>query len=130
MVAANEMQADPAAAPRSVLIVDTEPALSGLLQEWLAECGYSAVDARSAGNQHGFDLVIVDIPFPRQGASERVARLNKEHPGIPIVALSSCIFSGIKCRGEVAHTLGVASVLPKPVPREALQSAVRNLFGD
>ena len=97
MVAANERQAEPAAAPRSVLIVDTEPALSGLLQEWLAECGYAAVDARTAGNQHRFDLVIVDIPFPRQGAADRVARLNENIWNF-VLALSSCFSSGIEAR--------------------------------
>ena len=130
MVTANEKQAEPARRSRSVLVVDTEPALFGLLHEWLAECGYTAVDARTANSHDRFDLVIVDIPFPRHGAVERVAQLNGEYPATPVVALSSCFFSGIKCRGEVARTLGVASVLPKPVPREALQSAVRSIFDD
>ncbi len=122
------------AAPHArVLIVDADPALFGLLQEWLGECGCAAVEERAGaprnpGNDDRFDLVVVDVPFPRQGGVERVTRVANEHPGAPILALSSCFFAGIACKGAVARSLGVASVLPKPVSRETLVSAVRNLI--
>lgn len=112
-----------------VLVVDADPALFPLLQEWLAECDCIAVQG-GEHNEDRFDLVIVDIPFPRQGGAESVARLAREHPDARILALSSCFFSGVACRGAVARTLGVASVLPKPVARDALISAVRALIND
>lgn len=118
------------AAPRRVLVVDTDPVLFGLLQEWLGECGCIAVgvSAGVARNDDRFDLVIVDIPVPRQGGAELVTRIANQHPGVPILALSSCFFASIPCQGEVARALGVASALPKPVSHDVLQSAVRALL--
>ena len=111
--------------PRRVLVVDADPPLFGLLQEWLADCGCIAVDSASARrNDDRFDLVIVDIPVPRRGGKDLVTRIANKHPGIPILALSSCFFASISCQGEVARALGVASALPKPVSHDALQSAV------
>ena len=129
MTIANDRQVESAATPRAVLVIDADPALFGLLKEWLAECGYTAVEARAAHHENRFELVVVDIAFPRQGGAELIARIANEHPGIPIVALSSGFCAGVKCRGEVARALGVAGVLPKPVPRDALQCAVRDVLG-
>lgn len=117
-----------AVAPRRVLVVGADAALFALLQEWLGECACTAVEASAARKQDRFELVIVEIPFPRQGGVELVKQIANEHPGAPILALSSCFFAGIACRGEVARGLGVASVLPKPVSRDALLSAVRSLL--
>ena len=95
-----------------------DPALAGLIGEWLA-----AADCRVvATDDDGQDLLIVDLPFPRQ-AGERLATLAEEHPGTPILVLSS--FSpGTGSNGAVARSLGVAGVLPMPVTRSSLVSAV------
>lgn len=119
-----------AAAPRRVLVIDSDPALFGLLQQWLGECGCIAVDASAARKEDRFDLVIVDIPFPRQGGVELAKRIANEYPSAPILALSSCFFAGIACTGAVARTLGVARVLPKPVSRDTLISTVRTALSD
>ena len=116
-------------APR-VLVVDADPALAGLLEEWLAADGCSVVDEQaaidSAGNR--FDLVVVDVPFPRQGGLSVLKRVANDHPGAPVLALSASFFAGVESTGAVARALGVAGVLPKPVSREALRAAVRTLL--
>ena len=106
------------AAGRRVQVRVADPALAGLIGEWLA-----AADCRVvAAHDDEQDLLIVDLPFPRQ-AGERLARLAEEHPGTPILVLSS--FSpGIGSNGAVARSLGVAGVLPMPVTRSSLISAV------
>lgn len=113
-----------AAAARRVLVVAADRALFGLLQEWLGECGCTAVEASAAGKEDRFDLVIVDIPFPREGGAQMVAQISNEQHGAPIIALSSGFFAGIACQGAVARALGVMRVLPKPVARDALISTV------
>jgi DNA-binding response OmpR family regulator len=119
-----------AAAPTRILVVDDDPALVGLLDEWLAAHGCSVVQegshAQGAGDR--FDLVIVDVAFPRQNGLSLLQRIAREHPGAPMLALSSTFFASVECSGDVARSLGVASVLPKPVMRDALISAVRNLL--
>ena len=116
-------------APARILVVDDDPALIGLLEEWLAEHACVVASARSDhAAREPFDLVLVDVPFPRQGGLALLQRIAGEHPGVPMLALSSTFFAGVECSGEVAHSLGVASVLPKPLAREALVSAVRKLL--
>jgi len=116
-----------------ILVVDTDRALLGLLEEWLGPCG-RVVDADQERTEDGardgerFALLIVDVPQPRRGGMELLQRLAGEHPGTPIIALSSTFFPGIESTGGVARTLGVACVLPKPVGRESLLTAVRSLL--
>jgi DNA-binding NarL/FixJ family response regulator len=113
--------ADRRAAPR-VRIIDADPALAGLLEQWLGELPCRIASEGAA------DLVIVDIPFPRQGKAEVLRRLAREHPTAPILALSSSFFAGIETNGAVARWLGVAAALPKPVTQAALTDAVRRLL--
>ena len=117
-----------AGAARRVLIVAADRALFGLLREWLADCGFAAVEEREAANADRFDLAIVDVPFPRRGGAQLVSRITNGYPGVPIVALSSCFFSDIECQGEVARTVGVEIALPKPVARDRLMRAVNTLL--
>ena len=109
-----------------VLVVDADDALFGLIEEWLGAAGHDVIPehARDARAHAGVDLVVVDIPFPRQGRMSLLERVAAEHPGIPILALSSTFFAGIGSNGAVARALGVAGVLPKPVSREGLIAAV------
>jgi CheY-like chemotaxis protein len=118
--------ASPTAAAR-VLIVDADPALHGLLQEWLSAAGCHVVqfDGEAGSPVEPFDLVIVDVPYPRQGGVDLIARIKKRHPMTPILALSSTFFGRIECCGPVAHALGVACVLPTPLARQVLLDAVR-----
>ncbi len=121
--------ASPTAAAR-VLIVDVDCALFGLLAEWLGVEGCEVI--RAAGDDAGaaerFDLVIVDVPFPRQGGVDLTARIAKRHPMTPILAMSSTFFGRIECCGPVARALGVACVLPTPLSRQALIDAARRFL--
>jgi len=109
-----------------VLLVDADPALQGLLEEWLAADGCAVEAGRSGAD--GFDLIVVDIPCPRQGCSEGLKAIAEAHPRTPILALSSSFFPGVDTTGAVARALGVAGVLPKPVTRGGLLDAVRRLL--
>jgi DNA-binding response OmpR family regulator len=113
------------------LIVGADSATLGLFQEWLAAGGYDVVDEDSAdrADRDRFALAIIDAPFPRQSALDLLRRVTDENPGTPILAHSSAFFSSVKCCGGVAHTLGVAGVLPKPAAREALIAAVHRVLG-
>src|SRR5690349_4968490 len=87
-------------APR-ILVVDADPALFGLLQEWLAAEGCQLVEDDP-------DLVLVDIVFPRQGRCAALEWIKREHRGIPVLALSSSFFARVEGNGDVAQALGVA----------------------
>lgn len=122
-----------AAAPEQrphVLVVEADCSLFGLLEEWLGAEGCT-VAYECACHQPGperVDLVVVDVPFPRQGGLELLQRVSSKYPQAPVIALSPTFFASVECAGAVARALGVASVLPKPLAREALAAAVRRLL--
>jgi CheY-like chemotaxis protein len=111
----------PEAEVARVLVLDADPALAGLLEEWLADAGCRIVE-------HDPQVVLVDLPLPRQAGADAARRLRTRHPGTPLVALSSGLFAGVQSSGAVAQALGVDAVLPKPLTREALLGALRRLL--
>ena len=111
----------PQAEAARILVVDADPALFGLLEEWLAEEGFRLVDEDP-------DLVVVDLPRRKHEGVNRVNELVARQPGRPLVALSSNFFAGVETNGGVARALGVKAVLAKPLTREALIGALRKLL--
>ena len=109
-----------------VLLVDADPALQGLLEEWLAALGCTVETAHCG--RDGFDLIVVDLPSPRQGGTAGLKAVAEAHPRTPILALSSSFFPGVDTTGAVARALGVAGVLAKPVTRAGLLDALRRLL--
>jgi CheY-like chemotaxis protein len=109
-----------------ILVADADCALFGLLEEWLSGTGIELAGACGPDDaaHDGYDLILVDLPFPRQDGHQMVKSLAREHPGTPIIALSSTFLPGIEACGAVARELGVAGALPKPLTREALTACV------
>lgn len=106
-----------------IAVVGADPALRGLLQEWLEPQGHRVVaDGGRA------DLVVVDIAQPRRDGSEVLQRIALEHPEALRLVLSSSFLPGVDCCGAVARSFGVAGVLPKPLTREALTGAVQRVL--
>jgi CheY-like chemotaxis protein len=115
--------------PRRVLVADLDSATGPLIEEWLVAAGHSVVAEGAAGSgpSEPFDVAIIDLPYPRQGGFERLRRLALDHPGTPILVLSPTFFERVACFGACAAALGVAGVLPMPVARDALVSAVERV---
>lgn len=111
-----------------VLVVDADPALLELLGEWLAADGCDVFAGVAEPLPRGtFDLILIDVPFPRLGRPSSLRGVVGAHPGTPIVALSSTLLAEADGTGAIARGLGVASILAKPVKREALMGVVRKL---
>jgi len=115
---------------RRILVIDADPALFELLSVWLANTAEvtSHRDDVAPAALTRADLLVVDLPFPRQSAPGKLQDLARQHPGTPVLALSSAFFGGIASHGAAARSLGVQAVLPKPVSREALIGAVHELL--
>ena len=111
-----------------VCVIDADDDWRLLLEQWLQGLGCEVVADSGVDAAPPVDLVIVDLPFPRQGGVDLVKHITRRHPATPIVALSSNFFSRIECCGPVARNLGVDCVLPKPVTREAIAAAVRRVL--
>ena len=111
------------------LVLDADPDTLELLREWLADAGWRVVDAaqRAVKGEAPVQLVLVDLAYPRHGASLALQRVAQEHAGAPVLALSATFHASVDPHGELAQALGVGAVLPKPIRRDALLSAVRRL---
>ena len=108
-----------------IAVVGADPALRGLLEEWLEPQGHQVVEPGGRA-----DLVVVDIPQPRRDGAEVLQRVAREHPDAPRLVLSSSFLPGVDCCGAVARSFGVAGVLPKPLTREALTEAVQRVLSE
>ena len=114
----------------AVLVVDADPDTLVLLREWLTEAGWTVADAAGHGEvPMAFDLVLIDLAYPRRGDAASLRRIPAACAGIPVLALSATFHASVAPWGEVARSLGVAGVLPKPIRREALVAAARHLSG-
>ena len=114
----------------TALVLDADPDTLELLREWLADAGWCVVDpAQRLMNEERVpvQLVLVDLAYPRHGASQVLQRVAHEHAGAPVLALSATFHASVDPHGELAQALGVGAVLPKPIRRDALLSAVRRL---
>ncbi len=120
-----------------VAIVGADRATHALLEEWLLADGIEPIDGRLAAEpgaadaarlRDSADIVLVDVAFPRDQGVAFLRTVADAYPAVPIVALSSGFFANVDCSGPCARRLGVAGVLPKPVPREALLDALRNVL--
>jgi CheY-like chemotaxis protein len=114
-------------APRRVLLCDIEPAMAALFAEWLGADGLQA-DADASRPEPPAALILIELPFPRQGGALRLRELARTWPGVPLVVLSPTLLPGVAPQGEVARTLGAAAVLPAPVSRAALRAAVAQVL--
>lgn len=119
--------ADPAplVARRQVLLVDADPLLARLIEEWLAPEGLAVLTAPGLAAAATCRLVIVDLPYPRRTGVDSIREVASRHPGVPIIALSPTVFASVDSCGTVSRSLGVDCVLAKPTTRERLLCAVR-----
>ncbi len=113
--------------PRRVLLCDIEPATVALFAEWLAADGLRA-DSDAQASAPPVALILIELPFPRQGGQQRLHDLACAWPGVPVIVLSPTLLPGVSPQGEVARALGAAAVLPAPLSRAALREAVARLL--
>jgi DNA-binding response OmpR family regulator len=122
--------APPAKTLPVVLIVDSDGALFGLIEEWLIAGGFKILrktdDSRPIEEQVG--LVILDLPFRREEMLEAVQNVAVQYPHVPVIALSSTFFPGVASHGTVARSLGVSAVIAKPLQQQAFIAAVMTVI--
>jgi hypothetical protein len=86
---------------RRVLLCDIEPAMAALLAEWLAGDGLRA-DSDMQAAKPPAELLLIELPFPRQGGRERLQQVQRAWPGVPAIVLSPTLLPGVLPHGDVA----------------------------
>lgn len=116
-------------APR-ILIVEDQPALATMVQEWLQSHGYSSeragdgITALKMILANPFSLLLLDLKIPGLHGIEllRKLRSSPKTAALPVVVMSG-IYKGERYRLALQE-LGVQAVLEKPFTPAQLQSAI------
>jgi two-component system capsular synthesis sensor histidine kinase RcsC len=117
---------------RRILIIEEEPAMRLLVEEYLELLGYEAVGApdgdAALALAHGsaFSLMLVDLNLPDMTGLEVMRRLRERGDRTPFVVMSGNLRDSYAAE---ARALGVAAVLEKPVDLDDLERAVRTHAG-
>jgi two-component system phosphate regulon response regulator OmpR len=79
----------------TILIVDDEPGVREVLEEYLSEQGFAAVvaehaaAAREAAAAHVVDLALLDIRMPGEDGLSLARHLRERYPRVAIVMVTS-----------------------------------------
>ncbi len=111
----------------TVLVVDDEPQVAGVLEKFLTALGHQVVvrqdgpSALDTFQAQRFDLAVVDLGMPVMDGYELARRLNLQRPGFPILVATGWDVSmeDVKERGAV-----VRGVVKKPFSLKELAEAV------
>ncbi|WP_322050434.1 response regulator [Paraburkholderia bannensis] len=114
-------------------MLDSDPAMFGLVALWLQDSGYHVMDRRWLGcveRQHANALgaIVVDLNCPEAQARDEIASLIRAFPGTPVVATSGYFLVGPGMEAETARQFGVARVLAKPFHGATLVAVIDDLL--
>ena len=117
-----------------ILIIDDEPQIRSMLTLMLERVGYEIVEAPDgvAGikiyRQHPADLIITDLIMPNKDGIGMIIDLKKEFPDVKIIAMSGGGLNKPDGYLKGAKKLGAACTLTKPIDREEMLKAVREIL--
>lgn len=117
-----------------ILIIDDDPWILKIFKQMLETVGHS-VDLASDGQEgiaifrgHPADLVITDIVMPVMDGIKTILELEKEFPGIKIIAISGGGVIEPDRYLSLAESIGTKKNLSKPVTKEQLLNAVKEVL--
>ena len=119
----------------TILVIDDDDQVRGVLRDMLEFAGYDVLDAPngrlglSEFRKHDVDLVITDILMPEKEGLETIIELRKEQPGLQIIAISGGGERGNMDYLQTANMLGAVKTFAKPFDRRDLLDTVAGLIG-
>jgi DNA-binding response OmpR family regulator len=117
-----------------ILVIDDDPHVSGFLHALLTREGYEVeLAADGAKGLKAFeaapsDLVITDIIMPEREGIEVITQLRKLSPSTRIIAISGGGRMGPDAYLPLARNLGASRAFAKPLDKNELLAAVRELL--
>jgi DNA-binding response OmpR family regulator len=115
----------------TILIVDDEPDVREVLEEYLVAHGYAAMSAESASAAkqmaaaHPIDLALVDINMPGEDGLSLARHLRERYAKIAIVMLTS---AGTVVDRIVGLEMGADDYVPKPFDPRELVARVKSVL--
>jgi two-component system phosphate regulon response regulator OmpR len=115
----------------TILIVDDEPDVREVLEEYFASHGYAVVAAENASAakvlvaKHAIDLALVDIHMPGEDGLSLARHLRERYAKIAIVLLTS---AGTVVDRIVGLEMGADDYVPKPFDPRELVARVKSVL--
>ena len=117
-----------------ILIIDDEPQIRSMLKLMLEREGYEVVEAPDGVEgievyrQNPADLIITDLIMPNKDGIGMIIELKKEFPDVMIIAMSGGGLNKPDGYLKGAEKLGAACTLTKPIDREEMLKAVKDIL--
>jgi len=118
-----------------ILVVDDDPQIRALLIQTLEREGYQVLAASDGAQgvrlfrENPADLIITDIIMPEMDGWEAIVELRKAFPDTRIIAISGGGMLGPSSYLVIAKRFGAERIFAKPLKKEELLQAVRELLG-
>ena len=119
-----------------ILVIDDDEQVLDMLYESLTREGYDVLMA-SNGEQgmrlfreESVDRIITDLIMPEKEGIETIIELRQDFPDVKIIAISGGGRIGTKDYLHMAKIFGVQRTFTKPVAREQLLDAIKELTKD
>ena len=115
----------------SILIVDDESTMRGLLEKILAREGYqmytagNGVEALEHLSERKFDIVISDMKMPKMGGLELLKRIKKVYPGVGVIIMTAY---GDTYSVKDALLLGADEYITKPFKSYEISLVVERAY--
>lgn len=119
-----------------ILVIDDDDLVLDMLYESLTREGYDVLTASNGEEglrlyrEEPVDLIITDLFMPEKEGLETIIELRQDFPGVKIIAISGGGRIGTKDYLNMAKIFGVQRTFAKPVAREQLLEAIRDLVED
>lgn len=122
-------------APRSVVVVDDDPAVRRLLREGIpmhledasVATAVHGGDAIQHLCKHPVDVIVTDVSMPIMDGFTLLAYVRKHHPNLPVVVLSTMAAEAVM---ERAPQLGLLRILRKPASPAQVAEALRDAHAE
>jgi DNA-binding NtrC family response regulator len=112
-----------------ILVVDDDKLTRMMLNDALSEAGHQVIEADDGKKvaallkQHFPHILITDIIMPDQEGIETILQMKREHPALPIIAISGH-YNYLK----MAETFGASAIMLKPIDEAQLLNKVDELL--
>ena len=117
-----------------VLVIDDEPQIRSLLRLILERDGFEVEEASDGMEgikiyrQNPVDLIISDLIMPNKDGIGMIIELKNEFPDVKIIAMSGGGLNKPEGYLEGAKKLGAQRTLTKPIDRDELLRAVKDML--
>ncbi len=118
---------------KKILVIDDEPSIRFLLNEFLTDIGYECIEAERAIKgieilkREQIDLIILDIQLPQMNGLEAIQKIREIDKEVPVFMLTA--FSNMKSVVENLD-VNIQEFIPKPFDIYQLEIKIKAQLGD